>query len=155
VGLSFGEIVVLALVALVVIGPKDLPKLLRAAGRFIGQAKRAVADVKRETGLDEVLRGDFQDLERLADHIEDMGPYRGDAPAGQLTPREDAFRLREYPRIGADAGMLIPEDASVYDVIPPNADDSDDHDDAKSRPALGAGDGGEQERAGSAPSVPA
>ena len=64
-GLSFGEMVVLAVIALVVIGPKDLPKLLRAAGRMIGQARRAISDVKRETGLDEVLRGDFRDLERL------------------------------------------------------------------------------------------
>ena len=75
-GLSFGEILVLAILALVVIGPKDLPKLLRTAGRIIGKAKRAVADVRRDTGLDEVLRGDFQDLERLADHIESVDPYR-------------------------------------------------------------------------------
>ena len=112
-GLSFGEIVVLAVIALVVIGPKDLPKLLRMAGRLIGQAKRAVADVKRETGLEEVLRGDFRDLERLADHIEEMGVTK--APERQLVAAEPTgFRLREYPAIGADGGALLPEDASVY-----------------------------------------
>ena len=114
-GLSFGEIVVLAVIALVVIGPKDLPRLLRSAGRMIGQAKRAISDVKRETGLDEVLRGDFQDLERLADHIEDMGPYRGDEPDKRLgTGIVDAFREREYPPIGADSNGLLPEDSDVY-----------------------------------------
>ena len=114
-GLSFGEIVVLAVIALVVIGPKDLPKLLRAAGRMIGQARRAISDVKRETGLDEVLRGDFRDLERLADHIEELGPYRGDAPA-KLTPKGEApgYRAREYPPIGADSALLLPEDSDVY-----------------------------------------
>ena len=118
-GLSFGEIVVLAVVALVVIGPKDLPRLLRAAGRMIGQAKRAISDVKRETGLDDVLRGDFQDLERLADHIEDLRPYRGDEPDKRLgTAEADAFRAREYPTIGADAGGLLPEDADVYADAP-------------------------------------
>src|SRR5439155_13243544 len=126
-GLSFGEIVVLAVIALVVIGPKDLPKLLRAAGRLVGQARRAISDVKRETGLDEVLRGDFRDLERLADHIEDLGPYRGDAPretgANGLTPGGEppGFRTREYPPIGADSALLLPEDADVYPDTTPNA----------------------------------
>ena len=118
-GLSFGEIVVLAVIALVVIGPKDLPKLLRAAGRMIGQARRAISDVKRETGLDEVLRGVFRDLERLADHIEELGPYRGDAPA-KLTPKGEppGFRVREYPPLGADSALLLPEDADVYTAAP-------------------------------------
>ncbi|MEO7092483.1 MAG: Sec-independent protein translocase protein TatB [Polyangiales bacterium] len=115
-GLSFGEIVVLAVIALVVIGPKDLPRLLRSAGKMIGQAKRAISDVKREAGLDEVLRGDFQDLERLADHIEDMGPYRGDDPANHRlgAGEAEAFRAREYPVIGADSTGLLPEDSDVY-----------------------------------------
>jgi sec-independent protein translocase protein TatB len=116
VGLSFGEILVLAILGLVVIGPKDLPKLLRMAGRLIGQAKRAVADVRRDTGLDEVLRGDFQDLERLADHIESVDPYRGEP---KLTTDNEAAALRalhehEYPAIGADAQGLLPDDAPVY-----------------------------------------
>jgi sec-independent protein translocase protein TatB len=113
-GLSFGEIVVLAVVALVVIGPKDLPRLLRSAGRMIGQAKRAISDVKRETGLDEVLRGDFRDLERLADHIEDLGPYRGDEEKRLVQGDAEAFRAREYPVIGADSTGLLPEDSDVY-----------------------------------------
>ncbi len=113
-GLSFGEIVVLAIVAMVVIGPKDLPRLLRMAGRLIGQAKRALADVKKETGLDEVLRGDFRDLERLADHIEDLGPYRGDAPKELLVDDGAERRAREFPAVGADSIGLVPEDASVY-----------------------------------------
>ncbi|GAC1373349.1 MAG: Sec-independent protein translocase protein TatB [Polyangiales bacterium] len=112
-GLSFGEILVLAILAMVVIGPKDLPKLLRTVGRFLGQARRAIADVKRETGLDDVLRGDFEDLARLADHIEDMGgasPPRALPTSGELP----GFRLREYPPIGADSSALLPEDAGVY-----------------------------------------
>lgn len=119
-GLSFGEIVVLAVLALVVIGPKDLPKLLRSAGRVIGQAKRALADVKRETGLDEVLRGDFRDLERLADHIEEMGTTRNDRPV-LVDGEPSGFRLREYPPIGADSANLLPEDADVYPETTPLA----------------------------------
>lgn len=116
-GFSFGELVVLALVALIVIGPKDLPKLLRSAGRTIGSIKRLVTDVRRETGLDEVLRGDFQDLERLADHIEridERKPARAEKLSLPNLVDEAARREREYPRIGADSYGLLPEDAPVY-----------------------------------------
>lgn len=117
--MSFGEILVIALLAIVVVGPKDLPRVLRMAGRILGQAKRAIADVRRETGLDEVLRGDFQDLERLADHIERIDAYKGDQPAQLGLPHVDlvearARREREYPTMGADAPGLLPEDAMVY-----------------------------------------
>jgi sec-independent protein translocase protein TatB len=117
VGFSFGELVVLAILALIVIGPKDLPKLLRSAGRVIGTVKRTVADVRRETGLDEVLRGDFRDLERLADHIERLDAPAKEEPEQLSLPNiedQKARREREYPRIGADAHGLLPEDAPVY-----------------------------------------
>lgn len=125
--MSFGEIVVLALVALVVVGPKDLPKVLRAVGRFIGQAKRAIADVRRETGLEEVLRGDFQDLERLADHIEKLDDEVKDGldgnPRARLPHKPKhldlaSLRAAEYPPAGADCYGLLPDDASVYPDLP-------------------------------------
>ena len=114
-GLSFGEILVLAILAMVVIGPKDLPKLLRTVGRFLGQASRAIADVKRETGLHDVLRGDFEDLARLADHIEDMGVAKPEVRSVLVHGELPGLRVREYPLIGADSTALLPEDAGVYD----------------------------------------
>jgi sec-independent protein translocase protein TatB len=124
VGLSFGEIVVLAFLALMVVGPKDLPKMLRSAGRFLGQARRAIDDVRKETGLDDVLRGDLRDLERLADHIERLEPYKGDgAPVEPVRPKIDwaSLRLREYPAIAADGGALMPEDSVAYSDLPMHA----------------------------------
>jgi len=58
---SWSEMFVIALVALVVIGPKDLPRVLRTVGRWVGRAKRMsyefkrhVDDMMRESELDEV-----------------------------------------------------------------------------------------------------
>ena len=42
-GIGFAEMVLLALVAVVVIGPKDLPLMARKFGRFTGKM-RAMAD---------------------------------------------------------------------------------------------------------------
>ncbi len=120
VGFSFGELVFIALVALIVIGPKDLPRILRAAGKTIGTIKRTISEVRRETGLDEVLRGNFEDLERLADHIERMEVDVEKEPKQLVLPNVDvqaeknARREREYPRLGADSYGLLPEDSQVY-----------------------------------------
>lgn len=63
-GLSFGELVVVLLVAIVVIGPKELPRMLRKAGQWAGKLQRMAVDLRRQSGIDEVLRA-----EGLADDI--------------------------------------------------------------------------------------
>lgn len=46
--ISFSELVVIALVALLVIGPEKLPKVARTAGAFFGRLQRFMAQVKEE-----------------------------------------------------------------------------------------------------------
>lgn len=62
-GLSMGELMVIALVALIVVGPKDLPKMLRMVGRFVtqlrgmaGEFQRHLDSAIREAGIDEVKK---------------------------------------------------------------------------------------------------
>lgn len=45
---GFSEILMIALVALLVIGPERLPKAARIAGLWIGKARRTLAHVKEE-----------------------------------------------------------------------------------------------------------
>lgn len=58
--IGFGEIFVIAVVALVVIGPERLPKVARTLGHLLGRMQRYVADVKadisREMELDELRK---------------------------------------------------------------------------------------------------
>ena len=44
-GIGFGEILIVLLIAIVFIRPKDLPKFLRSAGRLYGQLKRMYSEV--------------------------------------------------------------------------------------------------------------
>lgn len=57
---GFSELVVIALVALIVIGPERLPKVARTAGILLGRLQRYVNDVKadinREMQLDELKK---------------------------------------------------------------------------------------------------
>ena len=48
------ELIVILLIAFVVVGPKDLPKIARALGRFVRYIRAMIEEVKRETGIDEL-----------------------------------------------------------------------------------------------------
>ncbi|MGH7298222.1 MAG: Sec-independent protein translocase subunit TatA/TatB [Polyangiaceae bacterium] len=70
-GLSFGELCVLLIVAMVVLGPKDLPRYLRKAGQFAGRLRRMAFEMREKSGIDEVLRaegiaGDIAEIRKLA-----------------------------------------------------------------------------------------
>jgi sec-independent protein translocase protein TatB len=70
-GLSFGELCVLLVVAMVVLGPKELPKYLRKAGLFAGRMRRLAFEMREKSGIDEVLRTegidrDIAEIRRLA-----------------------------------------------------------------------------------------
>ncbi len=61
--IGWPELFVIAVVALVVIGPKDLPRVMRYLGRWFGKAKRVTwefkrhwDDIMRESELDDVKR---------------------------------------------------------------------------------------------------
>jgi len=51
--IGFSELVVLLLIAFVIVGPKDLPKVARWLGRMVRKTRDAVREIKKETGLDE------------------------------------------------------------------------------------------------------
>ncbi|VAW17445.1 Twin-arginine translocation protein TatB [hydrothermal vent metagenome] len=62
------EMLVISVIALLVVGPKDLPRMLRTLGQYIGKAKRMAGDFRsqfddavRDADLDEV-RKSFDDL---------------------------------------------------------------------------------------------
>lgn len=54
--IGFWELTVIAIVALLVVGPEELPTLARTTGRWIGKARRFMGDMKNELE-NEVDRG--------------------------------------------------------------------------------------------------
>jgi sec-independent protein translocase protein TatB len=70
-GLSFGELCVLLIVAVIVLGPKELPRYLRKAGQFAGRMRRLAYEMREKSGIDEVLRTegidrDIAEIRKLA-----------------------------------------------------------------------------------------
>lgn len=68
--IAFSELLVIAIVGLVVIGPERLPKVARMLGHLLGRAQRYVnqvkADISQEMQLDELkkLQGEVHDSMR-------------------------------------------------------------------------------------------
>jgi sec-independent protein translocase protein TatB len=109
-GLSFGEMVVLGVVAMVVVGPRNLPALLRTAGQLIGRLRRMAIDLRNESGIDEILdaegiRSEIDNFRRLAS---------GAISPDDLSPNVVPDREREYPRTGPDAYGAFSEDLVPY-----------------------------------------
>ena len=68
---GFSEVVIIAIIALVILGPERLPKVARTIGFWVGKARRMVADVK--TDIDREMReSELADLRKLGDEISDV-----------------------------------------------------------------------------------
>lgn len=68
--ISFSELMLIGVIALIVIGPERLPKVARTVGHLLGRAQRYVSEVKsdiqREIDLKEIgdLKNQMQDAAR-------------------------------------------------------------------------------------------
>jgi len=98
-GIGGQELLVIAVVALLAVGPKRMPTLMKAIGKTVRELRNATRNLTSQVGLDEVL-GDVRDLR-------DPLNLRGDAP----TPKKKAkapgakpvtARQLEQPEEGVD-----------------------------------------------------
>ncbi len=61
--IGIGELLVILIVAVVVIGPKDLPLAMRTAGRWIGKMRRISAHFR--SGIDAMVReAELEEMEK-------------------------------------------------------------------------------------------
>jgi sec-independent protein translocase protein TatB len=105
-GVGWTEMLVIGVVALIVIGPKELPSLMQKLGRFAGTVRRMGTDFQRElnktTGLDEVrnLRSAItQPLKQTTDAI--RKEFNTTTSSGSVQP----------------SGALKPADSKVESVV--------------------------------------
>jgi sec-independent protein translocase protein TatB len=107
-GIDAPELLVIAVVAILVIGPKDLPGALRTAGRWIGKARRMSAHFR--TGLEAMIReAEMEEMEKKwkeqneaimkASGGAEMQPINAEtmAPAGVSEPPPAAAEARLPP----------------------------------------------------------
>ncbi len=113
--ISWSEILVLGIVALIVVGPKELPTLLRTVGRYMGMIRRQAAEFRAQ--FDEAMRE--SELDQIRKDVEGI---KTDAEntirdAGHAFDKEMSDARREFETAGesitkTDAGASAGHDAN-------------------------------------------
>ena len=68
--IAFSELIVIAVIALVVLGPKRLPEVARTAGRWAGALRRFVENAKRDMDT-ELRREDLAELRSVKQQLDE------------------------------------------------------------------------------------
>jgi sec-independent protein translocase protein TatB len=112
---GFSEIVVIAVVALIVIGPERLPKVARTLGHLFGRMQRYVNDVKadisREMELDE--------LRKLQTSVQDAAHAIEQTVNKEITSTES--ELNSIANTAAQAMQPAADAAPAIEAPPPAA----------------------------------
>jgi sec-independent protein translocase protein TatB len=113
---GWSELLVIGAVALIAIGPKELPGTLRMVGQWMGKAKRMAADFQgqfqeamREAEIAE-MKQQFDDLSKTADNlnptamigdlnksVEDALKIDPESPSAPVTPPADEAAAQPDP----------------------------------------------------------
>lgn len=121
---SWSHILILLGVALVVVGPKDLPRLMHLIGRWAGKArgmanefKRSFDEMARQSELDE-LRKEVEAL-RNNTTIADINSSLNEAVNADMTAQAP---VTDEPRAGefqVTESAAPPHAATPHDPVPP------------------------------------
>jgi Tat protein translocase TatB subunit len=58
--IGFGELAVICILLIVVVGPQRLPTVMRSVGKTLRGLRQASRDIRTAVGIDELMREDFQ-----------------------------------------------------------------------------------------------
>lgn len=110
---GFSELVVIAVVMLVVVGPERLPKVARTAGHVLGRLQRYVSDVKSDIQREMQL----EDLKKLQQQVEQQARELESSVRGQMAKVEAEADITAAD-VKADLSGL-PRPAPVTELSPP------------------------------------
>ena len=103
-----GKLLIVGVVALIFIPPKDLPRVLRQAGQFVGKMRRMAAEFQGQF-MDAMREADMTDVRREAQKLADSARVDvGLDSVHDLDRQMVAKRAIEPPRDGPEPGPDAP-----------------------------------------------
>jgi sec-independent protein translocase protein TatB len=95
---GWSELLLIGVVALIVVGPKELPRMLRTVGQYVGRAKSVAREFQRS--MDDAAREmDLQELQDARRHLSDLKSMKvGDIGAGAKPPSNTEVHASSEPR---------------------------------------------------------
>jgi sec-independent protein translocase protein TatB len=110
--IGWSELLVIAVVAIIVVGPKDLPRLMRTFGHYAGKLRRAAADFQRQ--FEEAVRDTEIDEVRKA-----MQDFHEQAPAINLrTPIDAPLMVPKHSPTPAPGALSVEAAAPLTPAAP-------------------------------------
>jgi sec-independent protein translocase protein TatB len=105
---TWGEFLVIAVVALIVIGPKELPAVLRTIGQWTTKIRRMAAEFQSQ--FQEAMReAEMADLKKEVDNLNDTA-------RGFTSQFDDPLNLKEATKWEPKPDASKPDDAKPEDV---------------------------------------
>jgi len=112
--LGWAEMAIVAMVALVVIGPRDLPKALRSMGQIVAKARSTMREL--QSSFDELARdAELEELKKTVDEATRLDPDREIERAFDIDDRPRLATLE--PGAGDDAPKPGPADTAPADKV--------------------------------------
>ena len=106
--IAWGELVIVGVVALIVIGPKELPGVLRAIGQWTTKIRRMAAEFQGQ--FQEALReAEMADLKKEVDNL-------NDAAKGFTSQFDDPLNLKEATKWEPKSDTAQPDTAKSDDT---------------------------------------
>jgi sec-independent protein translocase protein TatB len=101
---SWSHILIFVTAALLIVGPKDLPRLMHMAGRWVGKArgmaddfKRSFDDMARQSELDQ-LRDEIEALrKKTLDEVGSMNTALAAEMPAEAEPRSGEYQVNDTP----------------------------------------------------------
>ena len=110
--IGFSELLVIAVVALIVIGPERLPKVARTLGHLFGRMQRYVNDVKADISREMEL----EELRKMQSSMEDAARSMRDSVEREVSATEG-----ELNKLAQDAQPLPDPFAEAAPATPQSA----------------------------------
>ena len=129
---GFSEVVIIAIIALVILGPERLPKVARTIGFWVGKARRMVADVKSDIDR-EMRESELADLRKLGDEISDV-KNEFQSAAGKVADDSGVESVGESIKNSADDIQSSVSDVTATDDSTKSAENESSVDDSTNIP---------------------
>ncbi len=99
-GIGAGEMVIVAIVLLIAVGPGKMPGFMKAVGKGMREFRRASRELRKQSGIDDLMREDALGVRELQREIQRAGK---EAPAPRREQKMTSEDIRrEQPPEGVD-----------------------------------------------------
>jgi TatA/E family protein of Tat protein translocase len=120
--MSFNEIIVLLIIALVLFGPDDLPDIARALGKIVYEIKKITGDMTKE--FQEAVNTPSNMLKKTLDDALYATPKKSGQEAKKEAAKETA-KETETETSSVASATTTTTDSSNSDQVKPNIDDEE------------------------------